>query len=109
MIGMDFISFLILLVISVVVSGILHYGLNYYVTPGFWSFCSKVAVGWVGAWIGSPVIGHWPGRIPGLHSGDVWFIPAILGAAGVLIVAVDLGMMARANCVRPRASLTAWP
>jgi len=41
-----------------VVSGILHYGLNYYVTPGFWSFCSKVAVGWVGAWIGSPVIGH---------------------------------------------------
>ena len=35
MIGMDFISFLILLVISVVVSGILHYGLKYYVTPGF--------------------------------------------------------------------------
>jgi hypothetical protein len=33
--------------------------------------------------------------IPGLHYGDVWFIPAILGAAGVLIVAVDLGMMAR--------------
>ena len=73
MIGMDFISFLILLVISVVVSGILHYGLNYYVTSGFWSFCSKVAVGWVGAWIGSPVIGHWPARIPGLclvYSGD---------------------------------------
>jgi uncharacterized membrane protein YeaQ/YmgE (transglycosylase-associated protein family) len=86
-----------LLVISVVVSGILHYGLNYYVTSGFWSFCSKVAVGWVGAWIGSPVIGHWPARIPGLHYGDVWFIPAILGAAGVLIVAVDLGMMARAT------------
>jgi hypothetical protein len=47
MIGMDFVSFLILLVISVVVSGILHYGLNYYVTPGFWSFCSKVVIGWV--------------------------------------------------------------
>ena len=92
MIGMDFISFLILLVISVVVSGILHYGLNYYVTPGFWSFCSKVAVGWAGAWIGSPVFGHWPA---GLHYEDIWFIPAILGAAGVLIVAVDLGMMAR--------------
>jgi len=29
-----------LLIISVVVSRILHYGLNY-VTPGFWSFCSK--------------------------------------------------------------------
>jgi hypothetical protein len=41
MIGMGFISFLILLIISVVVSAILHYGLKYYVTPGFWSFCSK--------------------------------------------------------------------
>jgi uncharacterized membrane protein YeaQ/YmgE (transglycosylase-associated protein family) len=94
-IGMDFISFLILLVISVVVSGILHYGLNYYVTPGFWSFCSKVVVGWVGAWIGSPVIGNWPHRLPALNYADIWFIPAILGAAAVLIVAVDLGMMAR--------------
>jgi uncharacterized membrane protein YeaQ/YmgE (transglycosylase-associated protein family) len=95
MIGMDFISFLILLVISVVVSGILHYGLKYYVTPGLWSFCSKVVVGWVGAWIGSSVIGNWPHRIPALSYGDIWFIPAILGAAGLLIVAVDLGMMAR--------------
>jgi uncharacterized membrane protein YeaQ/YmgE (transglycosylase-associated protein family) len=92
MIGMDFTSFFILLVISAVVSGILHYGLNYYVTPGFWSFCSKVVVGWVGAWVGSSVLGHWP---PDLHYGDIWFIPAILGAAGMLIVAVDLGMMAR--------------
>ena len=44
-IGMDFISFLILLTISVAVSGILHFGLKYYVTPGFWSFCSKVVLG----------------------------------------------------------------
>jgi uncharacterized membrane protein YeaQ/YmgE (transglycosylase-associated protein family) len=64
------------------------------VTPGFWSFCSKVAVGWVGAWIGSPVLGHWPSRIPVLHYGDVWFVPAILGAAAVLIVAIDLTKMA---------------
>jgi uncharacterized membrane protein YeaQ/YmgE (transglycosylase-associated protein family) len=91
---MDFVSFLILLIISVVVSGILHYGLNYYVTPGVWSFCSKVAVGWVGAWVGSPVLGHWPSRIPGLHYGDVWIVPAILGAAAVLIVAIDLAKMA---------------
>jgi uncharacterized membrane protein YeaQ/YmgE (transglycosylase-associated protein family) len=102
MLGMDFVSFLILLVISLVVSGILHYGLNYYVTPGFWSFCSKVVVGWLGAWIGSPVLGYWPARIPALHYADVWFIPAILGAAGVLILAVDLGMMARGT--RPSAT-----
>ena len=93
MIGADFVSFLILLAISVAVSGVLHYGLHYHVMPGFWSFCSKVAVGWIGAWIGSPVLGYWPHRIPGLHYGDIWFIPAILGALGVLIVAIDLGMM----------------
>ena len=32
MIGMSFISFVILLIISVVVSAVLHYGLKYYVT-----------------------------------------------------------------------------
>lgn len=32
MIGMDFIAFLILLIISVVVSAVLHYGFKYYVT-----------------------------------------------------------------------------
>jgi len=45
MIGMNFISFLILLIISVVVSGILHYGFKCYATPGFESFCVKVVVG----------------------------------------------------------------
>lgn len=94
MIGMDFISFVILLVISVVVSGILHYGFDYYVTPGFWSFCSKVVVGWIGAWLGSPVFGYWPHRFPLLNHGDVWLIPAILGSAALLLVAIDLARMA---------------
>jgi len=90
MIGMDFVSFLILLVISVVVSGALHYWLEYYVTPGLWSFCSKVVVGWVGAWLGSPVFGHW---FPGLQYHDVYIIPAILGSLAVVVVAVDLMKM----------------
>jgi hypothetical protein len=60
MIGMNFISFLILLIISVVVSGILHYGFKYYATAGFESFCVKVVAGWFGAWLGSPVFGYWP-------------------------------------------------
>jgi uncharacterized membrane protein YeaQ/YmgE (transglycosylase-associated protein family) len=90
MIGMDFVSFLTLLIISVVVSGILHYGLNYYVTPGHWSFCSKIVVGWLGAWLGSPVFGHW---WPGLRYGEVYIVPAILGSIALLILAVDLGKM----------------
>jgi uncharacterized membrane protein YeaQ/YmgE (transglycosylase-associated protein family) len=101
MIGMDFISFLILLIISVVVSAILHYGLEYYVTPGFWSFCSKVVIGWLGAWIGSPVVGNWPHSLPWLSRGDIWIIPAILGCVGVLIVAVDVAKMAYARVSAP--------
>jgi uncharacterized membrane protein YeaQ/YmgE (transglycosylase-associated protein family) len=94
MIGMDFSSFVILLVISAAVSGILHFWLHHYVTPGYWSFCSKVVVGWVGAWLGSPVFGNWPHAYPDLHYETIWFIPAILGAAALIIVAVDLGHMA---------------
>lgn len=90
MIGMSFVSFLILLIISVVVSAVLHYGLNYYVTPGLWSFISKVIVGWVGAWLGTPVFGNW---FPGLQYENVYYIPAILGSAALLIVAVDLVKM----------------
>src|SRR5262245_66667257 len=97
MIGMNFISFLILLVISVVVSAVLHYYFKYYVTPGHWSFCSKVVVGWVGAWLGSPVFGHWPSRIPYLEYGGVWFVPAILGSLALIIFAVDVATMMRSD------------
>lgn len=90
MIGMSFASFLILLVISIVVSAILHFGLKYYVTPGLWSFCSKIVVGWIGAWLGSPVLGHW---WPGLQFEEVYYIPAILGSTALLILAVDLTKM----------------
>jgi uncharacterized membrane protein YeaQ/YmgE (transglycosylase-associated protein family) len=102
MIGIDFISFLILLVISLAVSGILHYGCEYYVTPGHWSFGSKVVVGWIGAWLGSPVLGNWPHRFPILQHNDVWFIPAVLGALGLLVVAVDLAKMKQPSRGRRR-------
>lgn len=87
MIGMDFVSFLILLIISVVISAILHYGLHLYVNPGMDSFCSKIVVGWIGAWLGSPVLGHWWEM---LRYGQVYLIPAILGCLAILVVAVDL-------------------
>ncbi len=87
---MDFISFLILLAVSVAVSWVLHFGLEYYVTPGIWSFASKVVVGWFGAWLGTPVFGRW---FPGLNYNDVYYIPAIIGAFAILVVAVDLVKM----------------
>ena len=83
---MDFVSFLILLIISVVVGGILHFGFKYYVVPGFWSFLSKVVIGWVGAWLGPQVFGAWWEDV--VIEG-VYIVPAILGCLFLLIFAVD--------------------
>ena len=87
MIGMSFVSFLILLVISIAVSAVLHYVLKFYIRPGIVSFISKVIFGWIGAWLGSPVFGHWFG---GLVYENVYIIPAILGSAALLVIMVDL-------------------
>ena len=87
MIGMSFISFLILLVVSAVVSAVLHYVFKYYVRPGLNSFFSKVILGWIGAWLGSPVFGHW---FPGVQCQEVYIIPAILGSLAFLIIMIDL-------------------
>jgi hypothetical protein len=47
--------------------------------------------------------GYWPHRIPSLQHGDIWFIPAILGALALIIVAVDV-----ATHDVQRASVVAW-
>jgi len=87
MTGMSFLSFLVLLIISIAVSAILHYGLKFYVRPGFVSFLSKIVFGWIGAWLGSPVFGHW---FEGLVYENVYIIPAILGSFALLTIMVDL-------------------
>ena len=86
MIGMNFISFLILLIISVVISGILHFVFRYYVVPGWWSYFSKVLIGWIGAWLGSPVFGYW---WQGVNYREVYIVPAILGSLSLIVFAVD--------------------
>ena len=86
MIEMDFISFIILLIISILVSGVLHFLLKVYIIPGWRSYFSKVLIGWVGAWFGSPVFGYW---WQGLNYKEVYIVPAILGSLAILIFAVD--------------------
>ena len=95
MIGMDFGSFLVLLVISIVVSAVLHYVLKFYVRAGTSSFVSKVIIGWIGAWLGSPVLGHW---WEGLNYGQVYIVPAILCCAAVLVLVVDCVKTCGAVC-----------
>ena len=87
MLCMGFVSFLILLIISIVVSVILHYGVKLYVVPGTRSFLSKIIIGWLGAWLGSPVLGHW---WEGWSYQQVYIIPAILGSLALLVLAVDM-------------------
>lgn len=87
MIGISFISFIILLVISIVVSAIIHFLFKYYVRPGIYSFISKVILGWIGAWLGSPVFGYW---FEGINYEGVYIIPAILGSFVILILLIDL-------------------
>ncbi len=100
MIGMDLLSFLILLVIAVVVAAILHYGLRFYVIAGTSSFLSKVVIGWLGAWLGSPVFGHW---IEGLRYESVYYIPALLGSLALVLLAVDVTKTVRPAPVEPVA------
>ena len=94
MIGMNFISFLILLVISIVVSAILHYVLKFYIRPGFVSFVSKVIFGWIGAWLGSSVFGYW---FTGWVYEKIYIIPAILGSLALSIIMVDLVLTVKSS------------
>ncbi|MBN1386854.1 MAG: hypothetical protein JW965_00300 [Bacteroidales bacterium] len=84
---MNFISFIILLGISLVVSVIMHFVFKYYVRPGWNSFISKVIFGWIGAWLGSPVFGHW---FESVKYDNVYIIPAILGSVAFLIFTTDI-------------------
>lgn len=67
MLGMNFTSFLTLLVVSVVVAAKYHWILRYRFLEGIGSFLAKVAVGWVGGWLGSPVLGHWLWKIQSVY------------------------------------------
>jgi len=82
---MGFEGFLTLLVISVVVSAVLHYGLKFYVTAGTWSFVSKCVIGYFGATLGAYFFGSW-----GYSFGEVSIFPAVLGSAAMLIFVIDV-------------------
>ncbi len=83
MIGMSFLSFLVLLVLSLIAALVLHYLLHYRFLEGFDGFFGKWIAGWMGAWLGSPVLGHW---FTVVKYADVYIIPALLGAfAGAFI------------------------
>ncbi len=83
---MNFVSFIILLAIAVVVAVILHFVFNYKLRQDWNSIFSEIVFGWIGAWLGSPVLGHW---FSGWKYDNVYIIPAILGALALLVIAYE--------------------
>jgi uncharacterized membrane protein YeaQ/YmgE (transglycosylase-associated protein family) len=79
MLAMSFGSFLVLLVVGAVVALVYHYAFRYCFLEGWDSLIGKVALGWLGAWLGSPVLGHWSWPIE-----QIYIVPAILGAATLI-------------------------
>ena len=87
MIGMNFISFIILLVIAVLVAVILHFVFNYKAREKWNSIFCEIIFAWIGGWLGSPVLGHW---FQGWNYHDVYIIPAFLGAIALMVIAVEV-------------------
>ena len=84
MIGMNFWAFLVLLVAAVIAAVVIHYVLHYRLLEGLDGAVGKLIAGWLGAWLGTPVLGHWFERV---KLADVYLIPALLGAfAGAFVV-----------------------
>jgi uncharacterized membrane protein YeaQ/YmgE (transglycosylase-associated protein family) len=77
MIGMGFGAFLTLFVIGFIAAAVMHNGIRYRFLNGVDGFFAKWIVGWLGAWIATPVLGHW---FTGFAIGGQYIIPAFLGA-----------------------------
>lgn len=80
MIGMNFCAFLVLLVISAVVSVILFFLLKIKIGKGIVGFIAEICVGWFGAWLGW-ILQHW-----WIKLWDVYIIPAILSSAALILI-----------------------
>ena len=94
MIGMGFGAFAVLLIAGLVASFVVHYVIRYRFFEGFDGFLGKWTIAWIGAWLGSPVLGHW---FEPLKVENVYLVPALLGAlAGAFFVTVTGKALAKA-------------
>ncbi|SRR5271157_1763771 len=99
MIGMNFRALLILFVAALIAAGVVHYVIRYRFLDGFDGFVGKCVAGWVGAWLGSPVLGHWFERA---KLANVYLIPALLGAfVGAFVVTATGKALAKAFSTKP--------
>jgi len=77
LIGMAFPSFLVLLILSAIAAGLVHWGFRYRLFSGIDGFIGQWMVAWLGAWLGPSVLGHWFGSVT---LSNIYLIPALIGA-----------------------------
>jgi uncharacterized membrane protein YeaQ/YmgE (transglycosylase-associated protein family) len=87
MIGLHFEPFLVLLVLSLIAALIVHYAFRYRFLEGFDGFLWKWVIGWIGAWLGTPVLGDW---FDGVKIANIYIIPALLPAFAGAFVATAI-------------------
>jgi len=96
MLGMSLLSFLVLTLIGAVVAVAYHNVIRYRFLEGYDALFGKLIIGWVGAWLGSPVLGHWLWKVE-----NVYIVPAILGAIATIHLTVLTGKaLARLATIR---------
>lgn len=83
MLGMSLLSFLILTFIGAVVAASYHYVIRYRFLESNDAVIGKLIIGWLGAWLGSPVLGHWLWNVE-----NVYIVPSLLGAIATIHVSV---------------------
>jgi uncharacterized membrane protein YeaQ/YmgE (transglycosylase-associated protein family) len=97
MLGMSLLSFLVLTLIGAVVAVAYHYVIRYRFLEGDDALIGKLIIGWVGAWLASPVLGHWLWKVE-----NVYIVPAILGAMAAIHLTVLTGKaLAKLASIRP--------
>ncbi len=77
LIGMPFLSFLVLLILSAIAAAVFHWGFRYRLFEGIDGFIGQWMVAWLGAWLGPAVLGHWFGSA---MLWNIYVIPALIGA-----------------------------
>lgn len=97
MLGMSLLSFLILTFIGAVVAAAYHYVIRYRFLEGNEALVGKLIIGWLGAWLGSPVLGHWLWKVE-----NVYIVPAVLGSiATIHLVILTAKALAKLASMRP--------
>jgi uncharacterized membrane protein YeaQ/YmgE (transglycosylase-associated protein family) len=97
MLGMSLLSFLILALVGAVVAVVYHNVARYRLLEGNDALFGKLIVGWFGAWLGSPVFGHWLWKVE-----NVYIVPAVLGAIAAIHLTVLTGKaLAKLVSMRP--------